>query len=189
MMNDLSLEGTGPPLGPFVSYLKCSLHNGPRVQWRRHARAKSESSKAGQMQRIGKASWQKNAACLRFNLPRQRSEQFPFSSSQVDGLWVFALLHMGDLKRKRVLFFMAGRCKVGHQNAKRRAQWLTQPKGAPHPGQTRMSVVKPPSRVSSVAREGLRCSRRTPCRSSRLYSTCQNRSACRADVSGTRFPP
>ena len=59
MMNDLSLEGAGPLLGPFVSYLKCSLHNGPRVQWRRHARAKSESSKAGQMQRIGKAGEQK----------------------------------------------------------------------------------------------------------------------------------
>ena len=188
-MNNLSLEGAGPPLGPFVSYLKCSLHNGPRVQWRRHARAKSESSKTGQMQRIGKAGRQKNAACLRFNLPRQRPEQLSFSSPQVDALRVFALLHMGDLKRKHALFFMAGRCKAGHQNTKRRAQWLTQPKGAPHPKQTRMSVVKPPSRVSSAAREGLRCSRKTPCRSSRLYSTCRNSSACRADVSDTRFPP
>ena len=188
-MNDLSLEGVGPPLGPFVSYLKCSLHNGPRVQWRRHARAKSESSKTGQMQRIGKAGWQKTPYVCVFNLPRQLSGHLPFSSSQVDGLWVFALLRMGDLKRKRVPFFTVGCRAMGHQNTKRRAQWLAQPKGAPHPGQTRMSVVKPPSRVSSAAREGLRCSRRTPCQSSRLYSTCRNRSACRADVSDTRFPP
>ena len=132
----------------------------------------------------------KNAVCLRFNLPRQLSGHLPFSSSQVDGLWVFALLHMGDLKRKHALFFHSWTLQSGPPKRKKaRPMAHAQPKGAPHPGQTRMSVAKPPSRVSSAAREGLRCSRRTPCRSSRLYSICWNRSAYRADVSDTRFPP